>query len=115
MAERWEDIRRANPVNERRVAAYQRLLEAGEQISQARHRGGEGWATIEEALAASELSDAEVPIEPDLYLTTLARFVAALGGHIEIRAVFPEETITVRREPDGGADALPREPDEGEM
>jgi hypothetical protein len=99
MAERWEDIRRANPVKERRVAAHQRLLEANEEISQARHRRGESWATIEEALGASELSDAEVPVEPDLYLTTLTRFVAALGGHIEVRAVFPEETITVRRDP----------------
>jgi len=87
-------------VNERRVAAYQRLLEAGEQISQARHRGGVSWATIEKALAASELSDAEVLIEPDLYLTTLTRFVVALGGHVEVRAVFAEETITVRREPE---------------
>jgi hypothetical protein len=115
MAERWEDTRRANPVNERRVAAYQRLLEAGEQLSQARHRHGESWATIEKALAASELSESEVPVEPDLYLTTLTRFVAALGGHVEIRAVFADETITVRREPDGGADALRREPDERDM
>lgn len=100
MAERWEDIRRANPVNERRVAAHQRLLEAGEQISQARHRRGESWATIERTLAASELSDSEVRVEPDLYLTTLTRFVAALGGHVEVCAVFPEETITVRRDPE---------------
>lgn len=100
MAERWEDIRRADPVNERRVAAYQRLLEAGERISQARNRRGVSWATIEEALAASELGDSEVSVEPDLYLTTLTRFVAALGGHVEVRAVFREETITVRREPE---------------
>jgi hypothetical protein len=101
MAERWEDIRGANPVNERRVAAYQQLLEAGEAISQARHRSGVSWTTIEHALAASELSESEVPVEPDLYLTSLMRFVAALGGHVEVRAVFPEETITVRREPEG--------------
>jgi hypothetical protein len=87
-------------VNERRVAAYQRLLEAGEQISQARHRRGESWTTIEKALAASELSDSEVPVEPDLYLSTLTRFVAALGGHVEVRAVFGEETIVVRRDPE---------------
>jgi hypothetical protein len=98
MAERWEEIRRANPVNERRVAAYQRLLDAGEQISQARHRAGESWTRIERALAASELDDAEVALEPDLYLTTLTRFVAALGGHVEVRAVFCEETMVVRRE-----------------
>lgn len=101
MAERWEVIRRANPVNERRVAAYQRLLEAGEQISQARRRSGEGWEAIEQALAASELSESEVPVEPDLYLTSLTRFVAALGGHVEVRAVFDEETISVRLDPEG--------------
>ena len=100
MAERWEETRRANPVNERRVAAYQRLLEAGEQISQARHRRGESWATIEKALVGSELSDSEVPVEPDLYLTTLTRFVAALGGRVEVRAVFPDETITLRCDPE---------------
>jgi hypothetical protein len=102
MAERWEDIRRANPVNERRVTAYQRLLEAGEGIAQARHRTGESWEMIENALATSELSDSEVSVEPDLYLTSLTRCVAALGGHVEVRAVFAEETITVRREPAEG-------------
>lgn len=100
MAERWEEIRRANPVNERRVAAYQRLLDAGEQVARARHGAGESWTEIERALAASELNDAEVALEPDLYLTTLTRFVAALGGHVEVRAVFGEETMTVRREPE---------------
>lgn len=104
MAQRWEEIRRADPVNERRVAAYQRILEAGERISQARHRHGEAWAGIERALAGSVLSDAEVAGEPDLYLTTLIRFVAALGGHVEVRAVFGDEAIVVRRDPEvGGA------------
>jgi hypothetical protein len=49
----------------------------------------------------SELSDTEPEAEDDIYLTTLTRFVAALGGHVEVRAVFPEETITVRQDPDG--------------
>jgi hypothetical protein len=28
--------------------------------------------------------------------------VAALGGHLEVTAVFPEETITLLREPEAG-------------
>jgi hypothetical protein len=35
----------------------------------------------------------------DVYLDALARYVAALGGHVEVRAVFPDETITLLREP----------------
>jgi hypothetical protein len=96
----WEEARRSKPVNEKRVMAYRRLMWAAERIGQARHRSGVSWTAIEEALAASELTDSEVPVEPDLYLTTLTRFVAALGGHVEVRAVFGEETISVRRDPD---------------
>ncbi len=71
-----------------------------ERIAQARCRRGESQATIEEALALSELNTSEVEQEDDLYLCVLARYVAALGGHLEVLAVFPEETIAVRREPD---------------
>ena len=31
--------------------------------------------------------------------THSTRYVAALGGHLEVRAVFPEETVTLLREP----------------
>ncbi len=33
----------------------------------------------------------------DIYLTELSRYVTALGGHLELRAVFPQETIVVLR------------------
>jgi adenosyl cobinamide kinase/adenosyl cobinamide phosphate guanylyltransferase len=96
----WEDIRRENPVNERRVQTYRRLMEACERISETRNRRGTSWTAIEEALVRSELTDAEVNDEPDLYLTTLTRFVTALGGHVEVHAIFPEETLAMRNEPD---------------
>jgi hypothetical protein len=42
--------------------------------------------------------------QDDVYLSTLARYIAALGGHLEVLAVFPEETITLLPEPgEGGA------------
>jgi hypothetical protein len=45
--------------------------------------------------------------EEDVYLSTLARYVAALGGHLEVLAVFPEETVTVLREPDPSETSVP--------
>jgi hypothetical protein len=96
----WKDVRGQRPLNDRRVASYERLMEAEDLIAIARCRQGESQVSIEEALALSELTDSEVGEEPDLYLTVLARFVAALGGHLQVLAVFPEETIAVRREPD---------------
>ena len=33
----------------------------------------------------------------DLYVSTLARFIEAMGGELEIRAVFPEGSIRLKR------------------
>lgn len=33
--------------------------------------------------------------EEDLYLSTLRAYVAALSGELELRAVFPERTVTL--------------------
>ena len=97
----WEVIRGQKLLNDDRVATYERLMDAEERIAQARSRRGESEAAIDEALAVSELNSSGGEREDDLYLGTLARYVAALGGHLEVLAVFPDETITVRREPDG--------------
>lgn len=95
----WEAIRREKPLNEARVATYRRLMSAQERIAQARHRRGESWAKIEAALAAGELSDSEVDEVDDIYLCAMSRYVAALGGQLEVRAVFPDEAISLRYEP----------------
>jgi hypothetical protein len=76
---------------------------AEEAITASRRARGVSWDTIEDALAGSELSDEEIAAEHDVYLTTLTRFVAALGGRVEVRAVFSDgEPLTVWREPDMG-------------
>jgi hypothetical protein len=99
----WETIRGQKPLNEKRVATYKRLMEAEQQIAEARSRRGVSKAAIDEALAVSEPNSAEVEQDDDLYLSTLARYVAALGGHLQLLAVFPEETVTVLREPNDAA------------
>lgn len=99
LPKRWERVRRESPVNVTRVATYERLTHAETRITEARRSRGESRGTIEPALAGSELSDAELEAD-DIYLACLTRFVAAPGGHVEVLAVFPEETITVRRDPD---------------
>jgi hypothetical protein len=96
----WETVRAENPVNECRAATYARLMDAQERIARARYRRGVSDEKVQEALAASALDDAEVVGEEELYLRSLAQYVAALGGHVEVVAVFPEETISVRREPE---------------
>jgi hypothetical protein len=96
----WEMIREQGSLNDQRVATYERLMDAQERVARARSRRGVSDATIDEALDSSELKRADGVPEDDLYLGSLARYVAALGGHIEVLAVFPDETVTVLREPE---------------
>lgn len=80
-------------VNEGRVAVYVRLMQAQQQIAQALSARGVEDEAFSTALEAADAGSAED--DSDIYLGELGRYVAALGGHLELRAVFPEETITV--------------------
>jgi transcriptional regulator with XRE-family HTH domain len=99
MAKNWRTVRAQRPLNEKRVAAFKRLMDAELRLSELRSRRGLSQAAIAEALAVSQPNISRIEQEDDVYLSTLARYVAALGGHLEIQAVFPEETITLLREP----------------
>jgi hypothetical protein len=90
----WREIREQRPLNEARVAMYRRLMDAEDRLDAVRRRREVSETAFGDALEASEEN-----VEPDLYLATVARYVAELGGHLEVRAVFPEETITLLRGP----------------
>ena len=51
------------------------------------------------ALDAADEQLSEDQRREDLYLSALEHYVAALGGRLEVRAVFGEEEIVVRRSP----------------
>jgi hypothetical protein len=64
---------------------------------------GTSAATIEQALDKSESDAPERESDSELYLSTLRRYVAALGGQLHerggLRAVFPEESIDLPAAP----------------
>jgi hypothetical protein len=94
----WREIRRELALNERRVAMHRRLMDAEDRLDAVRHRRGVNETALGDALEASE-SAGDGDRHDDVYLDALTRYVAALGGHLEVQAVFPEETITLLREP----------------
>jgi hypothetical protein len=91
----WREIRGDLPLNETQMAIYKRLMEAEVRLDDVRRRRGVSDTALGDVLDASEEGSAE-----DIYLSTLGRYVAALGGHLEVQAVFPEERITLLRQPD---------------
>jgi hypothetical protein len=86
---------RQRPLDQARVLAYQRLMQADASLEGLRRRRGLTKMTLADRVEADELEQ-----EDDLYLATLARYVAALGGELRVEAVFPEETVTVLTLPD---------------
>lgn len=100
-ASNWRAIRGDRALSERRMDTYQRLMEAEARLDEVRRRRGLAETVIADLL--DELEGAEPSLEPqdDLYLATIARYVAKLGGHVEVLAVFPEQTVTLLREPRG--------------
>lgn len=92
----WRAIREQRPLNEQRLAMYGRIMDAEERLEPARLRRGLSDTALGDAIEASEAANDDR--YDDVYLDALTRYVAALGGHIEISAIFPEETITLLRQ-----------------
>ena len=99
MARSWRTVREQRPLNEDQVVAYRRLMDAELRLGEMRQRRGVSQAAIAQALEVSQPNVSRIEQQDDVYLSTVARYVAALGGHLEVRAVFGEETIMLLREP----------------
>jgi hypothetical protein len=85
-----------------RAELYRHLMEAQEQIAHVLYQRG---VSHDDVLAALDTVDEEISDDQrreDLYLSGLVQYVAALGGRIEVRAVFGDEEILVRRSPEEG-------------
>ena len=93
----WETLRRENPVNENNAALYDRMLAIEGLLDPIRRRRGASEGAFVEAMEAANQPDPRV--ERDADLLSIARYVAMLGGHLELRAVFAEETVLLLREP----------------
>ena len=74
-------------------------MQAELRLGEVRNRRGLSQAEIAEALEVTQPNISRIEQEEDVYLSTLVRYVAALGGQLEVNAVFPDETINLLGEP----------------
>ena len=91
------------PVSAMRAELYRRLMEAQERIAGALYLCGTSDAEVLAALDAVDEQITEDARREDLYLSALGHYVTALGGRIEVRAVFGDQEIVVRGLPDEDA------------
>jgi hypothetical protein len=90
----------AEPVNSLRAQLYAQLMDAQEEIAHALYKRGVNHDLVLAALDSVDERLSEETRREDLYLSALSHYVEALGGRLEVRAVFGDEEIVVRREPD---------------
>lgn len=89
----WSEIRAkidADPVRRARVDVGVQALRDGQALVQLRAALGLPEYDRDDEADASEATPHRGEREEDLYVATLRSFIEAMGGHLEINAVFPD-------------------------
>jgi len=96
--QRWRDVqkrvRTPEQIKAADAAARQELLELN--LSEMRKLTGKTQAEVGAALEKAQGEISKIEGRKDLLLSTLRAYVEALGGRIEVRAVFDDKTIQLK-------------------
>jgi DNA-binding XRE family transcriptional regulator len=85
----------ATPEGRARVDEYKRVITDALALAALRAVRGVSQRQVAGALGVSQANVSRIEHEEDVYLSTLRRYVAALGGELEVSAVFPDERVTL--------------------
>ncbi len=90
----WREVRRGDDDSAESAALRDAVTDA---LALAEIRGRRGLTQVDVArlLQVSQASVSKLERREDLYLSTLRDFVEALGGTLELSAVFPEGRIAI--------------------
>lgn len=93
---KWADLRETmSPKAQREV--QERVSRASRHLDDIRRARGMTQVTLASAMGVSQAQITKVEHQADLYVSTLRRFVEAMGGELELVARFPDgESVGVR-------------------
>src|SRR5258708_4563832 len=86
---------RADPERHRRVGEHKRAILAALALAEAREARNVTQEELAEILGVSQANVSRIERQEDVYLSSLRKYVEALGGQLEISAVFPEQTLSL--------------------
>ena len=84
------DLMDADPERRRRVEELHRAYDAVLGLADLRESLGITQAELAGSLGVSQPNVSKIERKNDVHLSTLAGYVAALGGRLEVKAVFPD-------------------------
>jgi DNA-binding XRE family transcriptional regulator len=77
------------------IDARKRAIIAAVRLAELREQMGKTQTQLAEVLGMTQANVSRIERSDNLYLSTLADYVDALGGHIEINAVFEDEVVSL--------------------
>ncbi|SRR5712692_11112601 len=114
MAKNFRQLRAAmdrDPVARAEIEIYKRAMDDVLALAAVREQCGVTQKEVAATLGVSQANVSRIEHEEDLYLSTLRDYVAALGGRLELTAVFPDQAVQLVPGPngkraDGGSDSV---------
>lgn len=86
---------KSDPGRRARIEALERAIADAQSLADIRTSQGLTQRDVAQAMNVSQANVSRVEHQEDIYLSTLRDYVAALGGNLELTAVFPERRITL--------------------
>jgi transcriptional regulator with XRE-family HTH domain len=96
MATHLDDIRKRRPLTpeaRERVEKLKRAMRLEIALAELRERRGVSQTAVAAVLETSRPNVARIEKELDIRLSTLERYVEALGGRLEIHAIFDDDDV----------------------
>jgi DNA-binding XRE family transcriptional regulator len=86
---------KADPVRRERIATYKRAMLDALALADLRAQRGATQQDVAGKLGVTQANISRIEHEEDLYLSTLRGYVAALGGELEVNAVFADGKVAL--------------------
>ncbi len=84
---------RSDPERAKRVEEISRAYDVILRLTELREARGVTQTHLADRLGVSQPNISKIEGKEDLYLSTLCQYIAALGGHLEVKAVFEDEDV----------------------
>ena len=98
MAHNWSDIRRTlSPEQEEETRQYVKSVVEAVTLNQLREARSLTQANLASILGINQGSVSKMEKRTDMYVSTLRSFIQAMGGQLQIKAIFPEGEVEIEQ------------------
>jgi transcriptional regulator with XRE-family HTH domain len=96
MARKFSELTKDfSPKRRERIEATKAVLREGMELAELRQALSLTQSTLAEALGVKQAEISKIENRTDIFVSTLRRFIQAMGGDLEIRAVFPDRAVKI--------------------